>query len=65
MQDVGKIKVQMLLQGISQTAIAKSAGVHKSFICNVLRGRDKPSAKVKKAFEKHGIIFESEEKCSG
>lgn len=57
-----RIKLALFLAGINQVAIAKTAGVHKSFITNILRGRKRPSQKVKKAFQKYGIDLRGEAK---
>lgn len=59
--NIGRVKIQMLVNGISQRAIAKTAGVHPSVICNILRGRDRPSPRVVKAFKKHGIEVDSDD----
>ena len=52
------IKIQLIAKSIKQNDIAARAGVHKSYISNVLAGRDKPSKKVVRAFEYFGIKVE-------
>ena len=50
MKTVSTLKLQLFARGISQTQIARKAGVHRSYICAILNGRQSASPKVKKAF---------------
>lgn len=52
------VKVALLLKEITQADVAKQAGVNPSFISQIVTGREKPSEKVIKAFEKFGVEME-------
>lgn len=52
---VNAIKLELLLRGVRQVDIARKAGLHKSYIGNVIAGRDKPSKRVRQAFRDFGI----------
>lgn len=49
------IKLELLVRGIKQVDVARKAGVSKSYIGNVIAGRDKPSERVRQAFLHFGI----------
>lgn len=52
------VKIQLIAKGLQQKHIAKKAGVHKSYISNILAGRDKPSKIIIEAFKSFGIDIE-------